>query len=244
MRHLQSISEMRKMNERIASLQAERERREEVVREQRRLLLSLGIGLVLVLSVLSVVLGQKKKIEHAYRDLYKMNRAAMAAEDGAIEKEDARASRPEMALVSQSGAAPQGQGRSAAVSEVRKGELLSAEQRQSLLDAIGKVMEDPGTYCSPDFSLGKLASLVHSNSKYVSWVINETYQKNFNAFVNDYRIRTARSRLADIRNYGNYTIKAIAESVGYKSNTTFVNAFKDITGMPPSVFLKLVKEEK
>ena len=120
---------------------------------------------------------------------------------------------------------------------------LSPVQKKTLLEAIKAVMEREEVYCDTDFSLGKLASLVNSNSKYVSQVINEHYRKNFNAYLNVYRIRTARARLADRKNYGNYTIKAIAESVGYKSNTTFVNAFKELTGMPPSVFLKMAMEE-
>ncbi len=120
---------------------------------------------------------------------------------------------------------------------------LSPVQKKTLLEAIKAVMEREEVYCDTDFNLGKLASLVNSNSKYVSQVINEHYRKNFNAYLNVYRIRTARARLADRKNYGNYTIKAIAESVGYKSNTTFVNAFKELTGMPPSVFLKMAKEE-
>ncbi len=120
---------------------------------------------------------------------------------------------------------------------------LAPAQKRALLEAIRNVMEREDVYCDTDFSLGKLASLVNSNSKYVSQVINEHYRKNFNAYLNVYRIRTARARLADRKNYGNYTIKAIAESVGYKSNTTFVNAFKDLTGMPPSVFLKMAREE-
>ncbi len=84
---------------------------------------------------------------------------------------------------------------------------LAPAQKRALLEAIRNVMEREDVYCDTDFSLGKLASLVNSNSKYVSQVINEHYRKNFNAYLNVYRIRTARARLADRKNYGNYTIK-------------------------------------
>ena len=43
-------------------------------------------------------------------------------------------------------------------------------------------------------------------------------------------------------NYGNYTIQAISEDVGYKSSTSFILAFKRIVGMTPSVYQKLAKE--
>ena len=45
----------------------------------------------------------------------------------------------------------------------------------------------------------------------------------------------------DTNRYGNYTIKAIAESVGYKSPTNFISAFKNITGITPSVYQKIAK---
>ena len=86
--------------------------------------------------------------------------------------------------------------------------------------------------------------MVNSNSKYVSQVINEVYHKNFNTYINEFRIREARIRLTDLDNYGHYTIKAIAESLGYKSTTTFTNVFKSITGITPSIFQRMAKEEK
>ena len=88
-----------------------------------------------------------------------------------------------------------------------------------------------------------LAGLVESNSRYVSQVINDTYGKNFRAYLNEYRIREARLRLMDTAAYGHYTIKAIAESVGYKSHTNFINIFKDITGITPSIYQRIAKEQ-
>ena len=120
---------------------------------------------------------------------------------------------------------------------------LNKEQKQVLADAISNVMETTRQFCEPDFSLEKLATLVNSNSKYVSQVINEMYQKNFSNYVNDYRIREARIRLMDIEHYGNYTIKAIAESLGYKSHATFINVFRKITGITPSIYQKMAKEQ-
>lgn len=105
-------------------------------------------------------------------------------------------------------------------------------------------MENPDEFCNCDFSLERLAFLVESNSRYVSQVINETYNKNFRTFINDYRIKEAQLRLMNITEYGNYTIQAIAESVGYKSHTNFIVIFKRITGMTPSIFQKIAKEEK
>ena len=47
----------------------------------------------------------------------------------------------------------------------------------------------------------------------------------------------------DTENYGQYTIKAIAESVGYKSQSNFINVFTRQTGIKPSVFQKISREK-
>lgn len=103
---------------------------------------------------------------------------------------------------------------------------------------------DNGTeFCRPDFSLEALARLVGSNSSYVSQTINAVYGKNFSNFVNEYRVRLACRKLADIERYGNITIRGVGESVGYSSYGTFIKVFKNITGMPPSLYQKMVFEE-
>ena len=121
---------------------------------------------------------------------------------------------------------------------------LNEDQKGTLLEAINSIMENTQEYCESDFSLEKLAMLVNSNKSYISQIINETYHVNFNGFVNEYRIREARIRLTDIEQYGNYTIQTISESVGYKSSTTFINVFKKITGITPSMYQKMVKAQK
>ena len=119
---------------------------------------------------------------------------------------------------------------------------LTDEQKENLIKDINKVMENTNEYCDCDFSLERLAALIGSNSRYVSQIINDTYNKNFRAFVNEYRIKEARRRLMNTEQYGNYTIKAIAESVGYKSHTSFIDIFKKTTGINPSIYQKLAKE--
>lgn len=118
---------------------------------------------------------------------------------------------------------------------------LTKGSKQKLLQNIQRIMENPDEFCNCEFTLNRLSMLVNSNSSYVSQVINETYNKNFRAFINDYRIREAQHRLMDTERYGNYTIQAIAESVGYKSHANFILIFKRKTGMNPSVFQKIAK---
>ena len=120
---------------------------------------------------------------------------------------------------------------------------LNDEQRNRLLNSITKVLDDVEVISRSDFNLQMLADMVDSNTKYVSWIINKTYNKNFKTLLNEYRIREACRRLTDREHYGNMTIQAIYEELGYNSAASFIQAFKKVNGMTPSVYQKLKSSE-
>ena len=100
-------------------------------------------------------------------------------------------------------------------------------------------MNDVEVISKSDFSLQMLADMVESNTKYVSWIINDTYKKNFKTLLNEHRIREACRRLADTEHYGNMTIQAIYEELGYNSAASFIQSFKKVNGITPSMYQKL-----
>lgn len=121
---------------------------------------------------------------------------------------------------------------------------LSEEQATRLLEKVNSVLEDVSVISREDFSLAMLAKMVDSNTKYVSMVINDTYGKNFKTYLNEFRIREACRRLSDTAHYGNMTIQAIYEQLGYKTASSFVAAFRKIIGTTPSQYQKWAKEGK
>lgn len=108
-----------------------------------------------------------------------------------------------------------------------------------MVKKITTVLANIDIISNPQFNLSTLTGLVDSNHTYVSWIINETFGKTFKQLLNEYRIKEAAKRLCDEDNYGNFTIEAIYESVGYNSASNFIKAFKTVTGMPPSAYKKL-----
>lgn len=125
----------------------------------------------------------------------------------------------------------------------RSGIGISEEQKNRLLNKITTVLEDISVISSSDFNLNTLADMVGSNTKYVSWVINDSYGKNFKTLLNEYRIQEACKRLTDTEHYGNMTIQAIYEELGYNSPTSFIQAFRKVNGMTPSVYQKLSRNK-
>lgn len=122
--------------------------------------------------------------------------------------------------------------------------LMSREQAEALYEKIEKAFNDVAVISEPEFSLGTLSQLVGSNMKYVSWVINSFYGKNFKTILNECRVREACVRLGDTERYGNITIQGIYESLGYRSASSFNRAFRQVTGMSPSAYLKQAQVEQ
>lgn len=120
---------------------------------------------------------------------------------------------------------------------------MTPEQMDILLTRIIRLTNDVKTISDPDLSLKTMADLTGSNTKYVSFVINKTYGKNFRTFINEKRIREACKMLADTEHYGNKTIQAIYEEVGYTNAVSFNRAFKKINGMTPAMYKKLAAEK-
>ena len=87
-----------------------------------------------------------------------------------------------------------------------------------------------------DFSANQLAAKVGVNYKYISQVINERIQCSFSNLLNKYRIKEACKRIEDKEQYGGFTLEAIGNSVGFKSRSSFIAAFKQVTGLTPFDF--------
>lgn len=119
-----------------------------------------------------------------------------------------------------------------------QGSNLTETEKKRLNEELLRVFDDVDEICSESFSANRLAELTNSTYKNVSQVINEMHNKTFKQLVSEYRIQEACRRLADKENYGRLTIEGIAESVGFKSRSSFVQAFKREIGISPSEYQK------
>lgn len=192
--------------------------------QQKTVLLMLVLFVALAVAAVVVFYRQRQNLYMANLELFKRNGELLEIERKyrtGIEK-------------SRQGEGTPGQ-------DAPAGKAQAAAGHEDLLRRIMEVMEDEDTFCNPDFSLPVLARLADSNTYYVSQVINSTFGKNFRSFVNEYRIKLAMKRMLDTGRYGSYSIQGISESVGYKSASNFISAFKKFTGMTPSLYQKLSK---
>lgn len=94
-----------------------------------------------------------------------------------------------------------------------------------------------------DLTLNVLAKKCGTNSSYLSKVIHQDHDANFNSFINALRIREAQIMMADER-YKSYSIEGISSTVGFNTKSVFNNSFKKITGVTPSYYLAYLNEKK
>lgn len=121
---------------------------------------------------------------------------------------------------------------------------LNTSQKETLSFRIEEILSDARAICQQDFNLSSLAKLADSNTTYVSQVINERYGMTFSNVLAKFRIREACRRISDEREqYSNITIEGIATSVGFKSRTAFINAFKREVGLTPSEYIRMSANE-
>ena len=182
-----------------------------------RVIAVIGVALMLTLALLIMSIVQNRRLHERNKNLYKKNVEYL----NAMEQE--RILRNEM------------KGYRSNLSEVRRTELL---------ERIQAVLDDVEIVCTADFTLERLSALVDSNAKYVSQVINETLGKSFTSWLNECRINEVCKRLADDEQYGQLSIEAIAESVGYRSRSHFANNFRAITGLTPSQYRRIAKQNR
>lgn len=119
-------------------------------------------------------------------------------------------------------------------------EQFSEAQLQLFADLKIKLivfLKENKPYLDQELSIFKLAKDLNTNTKYLSYVINKEFRQNFINFINEYRIEEVKQKLQDESNK-NLTIEALAQNAGFKSKSSFNAAFKKVTGLTPSNFIK------
>ncbi|MGB1270365.1 MAG: helix-turn-helix domain-containing protein, partial [Flavobacteriaceae bacterium] len=95
--------------------------------------------------------------------------------------------------------------------------------------------EQESLYLNSNPTIHELSQKLNSNSKSISYILNNEFKQNFVSFINTYRINAAKEILSNSK-YQNYTIEAIGEEVGFNSKSAFNRAFKKYTDTTPSQY--------
>lgn len=127
--------------------------------------------------------------------------------------------------------------------ETRRGLVIPKETEQRLLDGLARA-EAESIYLGKEVTLPYIASVLKTNTKYLSATINKHKEKDFNGYINEWRINYIVDKLCHDKNYQQYKISHLAEECGFSSHSKFAAAFKMVTGVSPSSFIENLKKDQ
>jgi AraC-like DNA-binding protein len=120
------------------------------------------------------------------------------------------------------------------VVEKYKNNSIDQESKVTYKKKLAQYMESDKAYLNPEISLETVAKDISVNPRILSQLINESYQCNFNSYINDFRIKYCLEQLSIPDN--KKTILEILFESGFNSKSVFYAEFKKQTGLTPQEF--------
>lgn len=120
------------------------------------------------------------------------------------------------------------------VAPPKKREPLTPQEQ--LYKSACKLVTTQKLFLDSELTLDKLAEKLKTNRSSLSKAINVHAERNFNQWINKARIDYALTRIETVDKLG-----TLYKEVGFISQNTFINSFKENMGCTPSEYLKKLK---
>jgi len=120
---------------------------------------------------------------------------------------------------------------------------ISEKKEKEITKGLKEFEQNKG-FLERSISLSILAGILNTNTIYVSYVLNNYYNKDFNTYINELRIRYIVQKLKENKDYRHYKISYLAEESGFSSHSKFSAIFKLVTGFSPSVLINYLDKNK
>ena len=102
---------------------------------------------------------------------------------------------------------------------------------------VNHLMNVNKAYLNPELNLSDLAKMANMTRGQLSETINSGFNKNFNDFVNAYRVEAFKTMLKENKQE-QLSLLGIAQECGFNSKATFNRVFKKLTSFSPTEYLK------
>lgn len=116
-------------------------------------------------------------------------------------------------------------------------DILSNDQKKILREQLISFFEEEQPYLDPQLTLKDVAEVLEVNTNKTSFLINECFGKNFNDFINTYRLARFKEIALNPKN-AHITLLGLAYDSGFNSKSVFNTFFKKVEGCTPSKWIK------
>ena len=114
---------------------------------------------------------------------------------------------------------------------------LDKKEQEVYMNRILNYMEEKKPYLDHEIKQSDIAKSLDISVHLFSEILNVCFHKNFNNFMNLYRIDRAKQLIKD-PNFKHYKILAIGYEAGFPSKTSFNRVFKNLVGLTPTEYQK------
>ena len=114
---------------------------------------------------------------------------------------------------------------------------LPSEDQKIYMKKILDYMEEEKPYLDHEVKQSDIAEKLDLSVHLFSEVLNTCFKKNFNNFINLYRVDRAKQLMRNPE-YAHYKILAIGYEAGFPSKTSFNRVFKNFVGLTPTEYQK------
>jgi len=118
--------------------------------------------------------------------------------------------------------------------------VINPVEIRTLQSQLNELLIQKKLFKDPELSLSKVADILGTTPKKISYLLNQQLNISFNDYINKQRINEVKTKLHD-PSFNNLTIAAIALNAGFSSIPTFQRTFKAVEKMTPKEFKKKVQ---
>jgi len=121
------------------------------------------------------------------------------------------------------------------VIENRPKNNVEDEDLNTLMEHIDSYMKKTEAFVRTELTIIDLAEKLKVHPKKISASINTIFNQNFNAYINQLRVKKAKILLTD-QSSNRFSIEGIGKEVGFHSKSAFYSAFKKVVGTTPAKY--------
>ena len=115
--------------------------------------------------------------------------------------------------------------------------FLDEYEKENIKNLVNNILGREREYLNPQLTLRDLAEKLSIHPNKISYVINHEYGKNFNEFLNNYRLVHFKNLVKEGK-ASNFSIIGLAYDSGFNSKSVFNNFFKKHMRVSPKVWLR------
>jgi len=119
--------------------------------------------------------------------------------------------------------------------------IMSPERVKFIMNRLNSLFEKEKPHLDPHLTLPDLSEITGFSRTDLSNAINSDRNQNFYDYINSYRVETVKELLSANKEMN---MIEVAQSSGFKSKSTFNDAFKRSTGFTPTEYKNFVTTEK